>query len=117
MHRHRLDGDPAPVERGENRRHRASAVRDPAAQQPPVRAHLAHLVERPQDCGRAVDRSVRQLDDDGLALHARFQLLGRPLDDDAPPADDRKPVRQRVGLLEVVRRKQDRQQLLARKHC
>ena len=43
-----------------------------------------------------------------------LQLVGRALDDDAAAVDDREPRGEPVGLLQVVRREQDRHQLLAR---
>ena len=62
---------------------------------------------------RLVGARRRELDADGVAAQVALQRLRRALDDDLAAADDREPVGELVGLLEVVRRQQDRQPLAA----
>jgi hypothetical protein len=54
-----------------------------------------------------------ELDDDGVAPQLGLQPLRRPLGHDAAAVDDGEPVREVVGLLQVVRREQHRQLLEA----
>jgi len=48
------------------------------------------------------------LDHDGLAGELLLELTRRAFGDDPAPVDDREPVRQHIGLLEVVRSQEDR---------
>ena len=64
---------------------------------------------------RVVHAAVLELDGDGVAEKPPLERLRRPLDRDLAPADDRDPLREVIGLLEVVGREEDGQLLLARK--
>ncbi len=114
--RDRLDSEAGGVERREDRRDRLRAVRHARADKPPVDAHIGGAVERTHDLGSLLDAAIRvaELDGHELAAQVRLQLLGRALDDDLAAAHDRDALCEPVGLLEVVRREQDREALLLR---
>ena len=71
-----------------------------------MRRLVGHALERGHRRERR--RRVRQRDLDADAAGARLQLVGRALGDHATVIDHRYPVRQPVGLLEVLRREQHR---------
>ena len=69
-----------------------------------VRRLLAHALQRRHRGERR--RLVRERDLEPLAADAALELVRGALGDHAPVVDDRDPVRQPVGLLEVLRRQQ-----------
>ena len=73
--------------------------------------------DREHDRDRIADGAVGELDAHRLAAQRALELLGRALDHDLAPADDRQPVGELVRLLEVVRRQEDRQRFAARQHA
>ena len=106
---------PALVQRGQERRHRGRAVARPRAQLTTVERELAdarHALERPPHV--AVGRLAAQLDLQRVAVERALELVRRAGRDDLPAVDDRELRGQLVGLLEVVRREQDRHLLLLR---
>ena len=84
---------------------------DPEVEPATVRRHLVNPVEAARELRCTVDLGPVELDGDGVAAQLPLQRLGRSLDDDLAARDDRDPAREPVGLLEVVRREQDRQAL------
>ena len=70
-------------------------------------------VERLAEGGERGDEPLPVGVVDGDGVDARqadlgLQLVRRPLGDDVPVVDDPDPVREHVGLLEVLRRQEDR---------
>ena len=66
-------------------------------------------VPLPSACGRPVERRlVGELEPDAAAGHEPLELGRRALGDDPAAVEQRDPAREPVGLLEVLRREQDR---------
>jgi len=110
--RHRGDADSRSFQRRQERRNGLRAVRNPRAHLLAVGRGFARALETLDDRDCVVHVAVLQLDGDELALESTLELFRRPLDDDPAPRDDRQPVGELVGLLEVVGGEQDRQALL-----
>src|SRR6266516_3927182 len=110
----RRDGrhpDAAGLERRENRRDRTRTACDPGAQELAVETDLVNILERGDNPFCITALAVDELDGHGISLELALELLRRPLDRDSSPADDREAVCQLIGLLQIVRREQDRQPL------
>ena len=56
---------------------------------------------------RRADVAHSDGDGDDVVAHRRLQLLGGALGDDDAAVDDREPVAELVGLVEVLRREED----------
>ena len=112
VRRHRLDGDPVRLER---RRGSPGIARAPLSTR--VRSTSPSTVvsctpSSSADHGLGADRSPSASSDRAPPRRAApLELLGRALDHDLAAADDREPVGELVGLLEVVRGEQDRERL------
>ena len=88
--------------RSSRRRPRRRARARPA-RRPPAPARAAR--RSPPRCAAASAPS--ELDRDHVVADLRLQALGRPLGDDLAGVDDRHPVAELVGLLQVLRRQED----------
>ena len=102
------------LQRREHGRHRGRAVLGPGAQESAVDAEPAQARQALEGREGVAVARLDQLDLDGVAAQLALELLRRPLGDNTPAVDDREPRSEAVGLLEVVRRQQDRHLLLAR---
>src|SRR6266540_5471514 len=70
-----------------------------------VEHRLAHTGDQCERGECAVDATV-QLDDESVAAQLALQLVRRAGRDDASAIDDREPLGETVGFLEIVRREE-----------
>jgi hypothetical protein len=97
------------VEQAHDLGQRSRAVVDIEAQLGSVGAELTHVRLRSEAVRRALDALViAHAQQDRVAGDLSFELTRRPVGDDLTVVDDHQPVTQLVGLLEIVRRQEDR---------
>src|SRR5918996_1948617 len=75
-----------------------------------IRRSVEQLPEEADGVAResSVRLAVLAPPDPGLAGNERRELIGAPLGDDPPSGEDQDAIRQTLGLLQIVRREQDR---------
>src|SRR3712207_192105 len=76
-------------------------------QKPPTRPGTAPTAGLRRAYRRVVPAPAPHRHGNGAARRPPFQLVRRPADDHLAVADDGEPARERVRLLEVVRREED----------
>ena len=111
--RGRGDAQAAALERRDDGRDRGGAVVDAGPERAAVHVELRDAGQAAKRRGAVAVPGLDQLDLHGVAAQLALQLLGAALGDDAAAVDDHEPRGEPVGLLEVVRRQQDRHLLLA----